>query len=154
MSIRSRRGHRLGTSLVEIVIAMFILTIVALGTTAYIHHAVGRINRERNRRVAVAVANARLEALRAAPYADVTPPSLNYTTYFLAAQAGGGWNKYDANPAENVLINGRSFRIITRVRYMDLDGGSSSYDCVRAIVTVRYLPGSTDQILLATYLSR
>ncbi len=72
------------------------------------------------------------------------------SNYFLAARAGGGWN---SNPSENVAINGRAYRIVTIVRYMDLDGSPSSYDCVRIIVSVRYRPGSNEQIELATYIA-
>ena len=150
MSARMTGRDRTGTSLVEVLIATFILTIMALGTTAYVYHAAARIGLERNRRVALEVATGRLEALRAAPYTDIAPATKNFSNYFLAARAGGGWN---SNPSENVAINGRAYRIVTIVRYMDLDGSPSSYDCVRIIVSVRYRPGSNEQIELATYIA-
>jgi len=150
MSVGMPGQDRTGTSLVEVLIATFLLTIIALGTTAYVYQAAARIGYERNRRVALEVAIGRLEALRAAPYAAIKPQTQDFSNNVTT---------------ETVTINGHDYRIVTRIRYMDVekvlkkvldplyDDKGPSYDCVRAIVRVRYRPGSNEQIELATYIA-
>lgn len=150
-----RNRRRRGATLVEVMIASVILLVMALGSTAFMYHGRAEIGIQRNRRVAVDVSNSRLEELRASNYDAVKPLANGYTTYYLEP-SGSTWARTTTDPGETVTINGQSYDIVTTVRYIDVDSGTSfddsadSYDAVQMSVSVKYRVNSSDAVTLQT----
>jgi type II secretory pathway pseudopilin PulG len=148
-----KASRREGATLVEVMVAAVILLVMALGSTAFMYHSRADIGIQRNKRVAVDVANSRLEEVRASNYDDIKPTSQNYNTYYLSP-AGSTWAIGTSDPGETVAINGRAYSIATTVRYIDVDAGtsyddtSSSYDAVRITVSVEHRVNSSDAVAL------
>ena len=87
-----------GTSLVESMFAILIITIVALAGAAFIFFGSSRVNLERNKRVALEMANTRLEELHVSGYSSIEPPD-DTQAYFIERQ-GGSWAIYAGDPGE------------------------------------------------------
>lgn len=143
------RRARAGTSVVEIMIASVVLAVLALGAAASIEKTRIGTTQQRNRRTALEMANSRLEQLRQAGYAQIKPSALNYNTYYLA-NTGGTWTISSSDPGEQVNLYGNSRPLRTQVQYVDVDGGSTSYDGLKLVVRVQYLAGSDSFVELET----
>lgn len=138
-----------GMTLVEVMVAILILSVLAVAGAASLQMARGMAAIQKGRRSAVEYANSRLEELRAAPYSEICPPSKNYNTYYLN-RTSGVWVVSAGNPVETVVINGRNRSMNTTVQYLDTDGASVSYDALQMAVKVRYYTGSNDFISIET----
>ncbi|MDA0321962.1 MAG: prepilin-type N-terminal cleavage/methylation domain-containing protein [Verrucomicrobia bacterium] len=152
---RSRDASRRdGATLVEVMVASVILLVMALGSTAFMYHSRANIGIQRNKRVAVDVANSRLEEVRASNYDEIKPLTLDYGTHYLSAPSGTTWTRGTSAPGETVTINGQTYPIVTTVRYIDVDSGTSfddftaSHDAVRIAVSVSYRINSSDVVTL------
>jgi type II secretory pathway pseudopilin PulG len=141
---------RAGTTLVEVLISSLILAVLAVGTAGYLFHARAEVGQETDRRLAMEVANTRMEELRMADYHAFKPPADNFGAYYLAKQ-GTGWDHSAADPGETVMIDDRSFSIVSTVRYLDVDGGLPSYDYVAVTVQSVYGPDPVEHVTLETY---
>ena len=146
---RASPGSRAGTTLIELMTACLILSVMAVATGSYLYYARAQVAIQQDKRVALEVANSRLESVRAAAFTLVDPPSSNYTAYYLDFMTGA-WRVGGTDPGETVIINGGSFPMTTTVQYMDADGGSSSYDCLKVAVSVRYRKSTSDAVTLGT----
>ena len=143
------RGQRSGTTVVEVMVAAVVLSVIALAGGAFLAYSRSQVFAQRNRRAALSVANSRLEAVRGSQYDDFTPTLEDYTVYYLAP-VGSSWTLSTSDPGETISINGRSMPITTTVSYVDIDGGTASYDCVRVRVSVGYRSGRADRVTLET----
>ena len=143
------RLSRSGASLIEVLVACLILAIVAIATAACLYQSRAQASIQRNRRTAMEFANARLEALRNAPYTVIQPPTQTYTAYYLD-DITGSWRVSASDQGETVTLSGRSLPMTTTVQYMDADGGAASYDCLRITVHVWYRDGANDVVRLQT----
>ena len=142
-----------GATLVEVLLAVAILAILAVGGTAYFYHSRAIIEQTRNRRVALEAAVGRIEALRQALYPSIAPETLDYTPRYLLP-AGTTWQVLTADPGETVLVNGRAMPITTTVRYLDVeDAQSDSYDYLYARVEVGYRVSGDERVVLETRIS-
>lgn len=133
--------------------AILILSILAIAGAASMHLSRAATVAQRDRRTALELANSRLEDARVAPYDAISPPAYNYTTYYLS-RTGANWKVTAANPGETATINGRPFPMQTTVEYVDVDGGSSSYDALRLWVSVQYLANTSSAVVLETLRTR
>ena len=145
-----RRPTHEGATLVEVLLAVVLLTVLAVAGVAFLYHSRATISIQRNRQVALAVANGRLEALRASSYTNMSPAVLDYTVRYLSPGGAGDWNITAGDPGETAGINGRNLPVITTVQYIDVDGGSASYDAVRLTVNAEYRVGTSDKVTLQT----
>jgi hypothetical protein len=134
-----------GTTLVEVIIATFILMIMAIGTGSYLYHGRAGIGIQRNRRAAIETASGRLEHIRASNYADLKPS--NSQTYFLS-RSGGAWQLTLSDPSETVIVNGFTYPMATTVR--KVTGTSPTLEYLVVGVAVGYRQGSGDRITLET----
>ena len=150
---RFHRPGRAGTSLVEIMIASVVLAVLALGVAASMEHSRSKSMMQRQRRTAAEVANGRMEALRAAIYTDLLPLAQNYNWYFLRF-TGNVWSVSSSDPSETVTINEQNRPMRTRVQYVDADGGSASYDCLRLQVQVQFARDANSVVILETMKAR
>ena len=146
---RCLSAARAGGTLVEVMVSCLILAVIAVATAACLYYAREQTSVQRNRRTAMELANSRLEEIRGAPYSDVSPSSHNYDTNFLDRMSGS-WRLSNADQGETVTIGGRTRPITTTVQYMDVDGGSATYDGLRIAVSVGYSGGAEDVVRLAT----
>jgi len=145
-------GGRSGTTLVEAMLAIVILLIMALGGAGFIFYSSGQIAVEKNKRVAMEFANARLEEMRFAPYADIVQylPQ-DHDAHKIKKDEIGEWVMGEG---ENVTINNMSLPVVTTVQYVDEDGGFPSYDYLKVDVEVGYSPRDVFQkVRLVTFIS-
>lgn len=129
-----RRQDCAGATLVEAMIAIVILAVLAIAGMEYVVRAQSTIAVQRLRQDALAVANGRLEALRAFPMSWWTNQiPVGGATWYLREQAGG-WqvNATAPSPAETK----QGFRIETAARYEDLAERPGGYDAIRLTVVV------------------
>ena len=144
-------GDRGGT-LIEVTLACLILAIVALGGGAFLWQSRSCVVTQGNKRVAVEVASARIEAVRAAGFQAVKPASADYEVRYLRCTTGV-WSSATAECAETVLINNLVCPIATTIQYADADGGTPSYDGLRIRVALRYAGSAGDTLVLETLLA-
>ena len=131
---RMRARRRDGATLIEVMLASIILAILALAGGAFVYRSRADIALQKNRRVAVELVNARLEALMYDwTYADV------------AAVVGTSLD-------ETLTINGRgSYRRRTTVEATD----AAHDECLRIIVQMQYSAKDiTDEVRLETLRGR
>jgi hypothetical protein len=131
-------------------IAIVILMVMALGSAAFLYYSQVGISTQENKRVALEAASSRLEEIHASDYNDIEPPEKNYDVYYLSGQVGG-WTLADNDPGETKNINGKTLPIVTKVKYMDKDGGTDSYDYVQITVSTGYRTGTNDMVTLETF---
>jgi type II secretory pathway pseudopilin PulG len=128
---------------VETAIAMLVLAILALAGGAGLYHARAEQANQRHKRVALELANSRMEEIHAKAIRP-TPPdgALHYVRLNNVLS--------DTDPQEQVTLNSRAFPVIATVQYEDTDGDGAItlYDCVRIAVTVRYRKAATDVVML------
>lgn len=130
-------------------VACLVLATIALTAAASIQYARSMSVVQRDRRTALEMANSRLEDARGAAYASVRPSSSNYNVYYVS-RTGSAWQVTAGNPNETTKVNGRSRPITTTVQYVDVDGGSASYDCIRLWVSVQYSANASNLVILET----
>jgi len=135
---------------VEVMIAIVILMVVALGTAGFLYYSQVSISTQGNKRVALEGANSRLEEIRASQYDDIKPPEKNYDVYYLSGQVGE-WTLTDNDPGEMRNINGKTLPTVTEVRYMDIDGEPDSYGYIQITVSTGYRTGINDMVTLETF---
>lgn len=152
MQPQAARRSKQGTTFVEVILAAFILSILAVGGAAYLTHARGETLTQRNKRVALETANQRLEELRTSSYDEIKPLLEDYDVHYLEKQ-GSTWNQSDTDPGETVTLNGLGLPIQTTVQYMDADGGAQTYDYIYLTARVGFRAGKAETISLETYLS-
>jgi len=146
-----RNSNGAGLTLVEVMIAIVILTVMALGSAAFLYHSQVGIFYQGNKRVALEAAGSRLEEIRASQYNDINDiMTSDYNTHYLSGQVGN-WVLADSDPGETKNINGRTLPIVTRVRYMDIDGEPDSYDYIRITVSMGYRAGIDNTVTLETF---
>ena len=143
--------QKCGFTLVEVMVAIAILTVMALGSAAFLYHSRVGIFYQGNKRVALEAANSRLEEIRASQYNDINDIMTNdYYIHYLSGQVGN-WALADSDPGETKNINGRTLPIVTKVRYMDIDGGTDSYDYIWITVSTGYRADIEDTVTIETF---
>lgn len=124
MLLSINKNSRKGTSLVESMLAILIITIVALGGAAFIFFSSARVNMERTKRIALEKANTRLEEVRSAGFSVVEPTVFGCLENYLddscdiEKQSDDTWI---LGNNEVININGIMFPIATKVQYVDDD---------------------------------
>ena len=113
----SQVPRRRGATLIEVMLASVILAILALAGSAFVYRSRADIALQKNRRVAIELANSRLEKLM--------------YNWSLADVAG-----LDGSPVDETLsINGRSgYHRVTTVQVT----GSDHDECLRISVSMQY----------------
>ncbi|MFC1708750.1 hypothetical protein ACFL2J_01635 [Candidatus Omnitrophota bacterium] len=156
------KNFQKGTTLVESLLAIFIMTIVALGGAAFIFFSSARVNVERNKRAALEMANTRLEEMRAAGFIVVEPTVFGCPESHLDADGCDIKRLNDGTWAlgsdEVTSINGITLPIVTNVRYVDDADPDSTvpdppYGYIEAQVSVGFRAGVPNAIVtLTTYI--
>jgi hypothetical protein len=125
-----------------------LLAVIALAGSSYLYHSRARLTLQRMQRVAIELANARLEALHASAFNTVKPP-LNAAVTFLS---GGPdtWTRTTSDPGEVRSVGGQDFPLTTRVEAVDVDGVPPAADCLRVTVSVIYRRATGERMTLST----
>jgi Tfp pilus assembly protein PilV len=145
-----------GSTLVEVMVALLILTVLALGTAAFIYYGRSNVYAQRDRLAVLELVNGRLEALRAEPYSTVANAlPEDFSTYFLNPGEGGGWDVSASRTEEDFPVNSsdREYPMTTTVRFVDVEDDANSYDALQFTVSMEYRKNSTDKIEISTYRS-
>jgi type II secretory pathway pseudopilin PulG len=148
--IRKTPNNR-GATIVESMLAIALLLIVVIGGAAFIYHNAGAIAIEKNKRIALEVANRRLEEMRASNYEDIIPMPADDWNVHNIKLVSGSW-VLDSADDENVVINGINFPITTIVQYVDgnADTPPDSHDYILANVRVGYRLNPDERVELVT----
>ena len=141
-----RSDLRRGSTLVEVAIACVVLAVIAVGTAACLSLARGQASIQRDRRMAMEIANSRLEDIRCAAYSDLANGTLNYNVYYLD-KITGTWRLSTSDQGETVAINNRRRAMTTTAQYNPADG---DYDCLLVSASVQYGNGPKDVVTLST----
>lgn len=94
-----------GITIIETLIALFIFSVITLSFYSVFTVGSKYILSSKNKIIAIALANERMEFLRNLPYDQVA--------------IVGGLPNGSIDPEENVSVEGKTFRVITDVRYYD-----------------------------------
>jgi len=105
---------------------MVLLTVIALAGASFVQHTRVSLGVQKTRRMAVELANARIEAIRLLPVDAIT------------------------NAFEVRRLDGHDFPITTQREELDVNGISPTDDCVRITVTVGYRTASDASVSLTT----
>jgi len=137
-----------GGTLIEILLACLILAIMAVSGATAIYQTASGLTDQKNRRIALGVANSRLEDIRATPYTVLTALiSQNYNTNTIKKVG----NAFVAGTGETVSIGGKTMSMTNTIQYVDADGGTGTYDYLRVTVSVQYpLRSGSDVVRLQT----
>jgi len=138
--------------MVEVMLASFVLSIVAIGTGAYFYQARAGILTQQARQIALDTAVSRMEELRSSDFDEVAPSVQNTNVYYLA-KSGTNWVHSSGDPLENYSINGRQLPITTMVQFRDADGGSPSYDYLWLGVSTTYRSNLAERVSIESYRS-
>ena len=136
-----------GFTLVEVLVALFIIALVILGGGMFFFYGRVTIVREAHRRAAVLVASQRLEELKGADWDSIA--DLSYQTYYITY--GSDWTKSQTEakdtgvPVDN-LSDGE---MITKAQWKP-DG---SYDYLKVTVTVNWQESTTNSVTSTTLIA-
>ncbi|MBU4460839.1 MAG: hypothetical protein KJ579_09755 [Verrucomicrobia bacterium] len=148
---RRLRSSRRGSTLVEVIWTCVILAVIALAAGAFVSLSSGTVSVTRNHRLGLEAANSRLEDIRSAGFDAVKPETLSYTTNYLS-WSGSAWVRTLTDPGEVLTILGQSYPIVTSLCYVDINGGSASYDVLYVSVYVKYRKNEPNTVRLWAYI--
>lgn len=123
-----------GFSLVEVMIAVLLLTIMALGGAAFMQRAGSTVTIQKSKRAAIIAASRRLEQLRTEPFDNINDSPVGALWYI-----DGANNVVTDKPAETVSINGRQRPFYVEIQRFSESSPTREY--VRATVYVQYREG-------------
>ena len=139
----ARSGER-GFTLAETAIALLIMMIASVGVLSLFTYAIKYNTGAKDRELAMAVAQKRMEWLRGIPYNASTralayryPTTANPTSGGLAATAANG-------VTETTTSAGRSYTVVTTITNR---GGASDAASVVKTITIRVTPDGADDAL-------
>ena len=140
---------RAGQSLVEVMVAIVVLATVAVGMGAFLSMNRSALSLQRNRRVALELANARLEELRATTFSSLVGmlPATNYNTFYFAHLTPTTWTNSSTAIYEQTNLNGAAAVMCTQVRLC----GASNYLCLTVNVNGSPTNDYNREAMLQTY---
>lgn len=134
-----KRKQQLGFSLVEIMVAVLVLSVVAVACATALYHAGAVIQNQEQKRMAVDQANERLELLKRTKYSILTDNgTAPFNTVLYFADSNGGddvveHREVDATPS---VDRTKTFDMVTTIERFPLPNAiSSEYVRVSTIVT-------------------
>jgi Tfp pilus assembly protein PilV len=133
---RARRGAA-GFTLAETVFALLVLMIAGLGAASLFAYSITNNSRTRDRELAMAVAQTRLEYLRSIPF-NVTTRAQAYNYPDAGNQASGGLAATGPDGViEDAVAGGRTYRVVTVIAN---DGGAADAASTSKTITVTVSP--------------
>lgn len=149
-------NSKTGFTLVEVLVALFIIALVIMGGGMFFFYGRVSIVREAHRRAATLVASGRLEELKAADYSEITPEGFDpgSTPYWIVwDQENNKWQplenlSYDYVTVDNLVDQ----KMVTQAQLMD-DDGDGSYDYLQIRVKVDWTNGKTMGVSVDTLIA-
>lgn len=139
---RSRYPSRKGISLVEVMIALLVLSIMVIGAAAFMYQSSSTILEQGRRRQALDLADSRLEEIRAVPVTELT----NRVTQVLAGKvgwigknSGGVLTGSVARIQDQVVLSGHTYTIETTADCRQ------PYLCLTTTVIYAVFPANADR---------
>jgi type II secretory pathway pseudopilin PulG len=133
---------------VEIMVALLLITVLTLGGASFMVHSSQGVAQQRNKRVAIEVANRRMERVLADAYkwSDEIDSAWVYLAYDAQNTT---FNRSTSDPGETVAVNGVDRAMITRVREVDTATGSfTTAQCLEIDVQLAFMPSSSETVRL------
>ena len=144
--------YKSGFSLIEIMVAALLLAVIAVGGAAVLSHTGVSIQIQGNKRVALELANARLETARAQNYyglGGILPPLLDVEGQYYLTDANRD-HILDLNEGEQldqISLGGKTYDMITGIVRRSSDASPDfNTEYLDVTVSVRYRPGSTEEV--------
>lgn len=126
--------------------ACVLLAILAIAGVTALYQAGSGLAVQKQRRIALGLANSRLEELRSAPYATLTALlPLNYSTVSIRKVNG----QFVLGSGETIAIGGKFMPVTTTLQYVDVDNGNATYDYLRLTAAVQF-EAASDVVTLQT----
>lgn len=136
--VRTKKGHRSGVTLVEVVLSVVIMIISLLGiSTAYVS-ARGQITKQRYYQAAVHLASQKIEEIRAAGYSSIELEE----------------DEESRETNEELALSGLTFLRNTLIEPTAEPTGEVPNPCIKATVSVQWTGAAGDQheVELLTYI--
>jgi len=156
--VKRKIHSKSGFSLIEVLLAILILAVLAVGGAAVIFQTSDGIRVEANKRMALEVANRRLETLLKQPYLAIRPNVFDVDDQYYLTDLNNDDVLELKNGKTTELINfgGRNYTMETKVvRWssgMPLSRPDFSPEHMEITVTAQYRGGADETVSLTTYL--
>jgi len=143
-----------GFTLVEVLVALFIIALVILGGGMFFFYGRVTIVREAHRRAAVLVASQRLEELKGADYSEISGLE---DEYYIRWGDDGNWVLESSLYEEPVDVDNLPKgppgpTMVTQAWYVDDEGGTSE-DYVKVMVTVNWVDSRSNSVSSTTLIA-
>lgn len=133
-----------GFTLVEVMLAVVLVGIVAIGGSRYSFLSAQFIQYQKDARVANVIATSRMEQLLARPYADYLSDLGSFTgpVFMKPVSNSGKFSASRSDPGETVVINHSIGEICSKAQFMTTKnpGTTVATTCVELEVSVKYGP--------------
>jgi len=135
--------------MVEVLTAMVILATLAVGMGGYLFMNQAALSLQRDKRVALEIANGRMEELRALSFGSLTAmlPGTNYNTHYFYKAGPQTWSNSALPYFESTNVNGAVASMLTGIR---LTGPSNYLDMAVSVSFMRD-NNPSNQIALETF---
>jgi prepilin-type N-terminal cleavage/methylation domain-containing protein len=144
--------HKAGFSLIEIMVAALLLAVLAVGGAAVLSHTGASIKIQGNKRIALELANARLETARVQNYyglGGIIPPLKDEEDrYFLTdANRDHILDLNDGEQSDQITLGGKTYSMLTEIVRRSSDSSIDfNTEFLDVTVSVRYRPGSPEEV--------
>lgn len=144
--------HKSGFSLIEIMVAALVLAVLAVGGAAVLAHTGASIQIQGNKRVALALANARLETARVQNYyglGGIIPPLLDVEDQYFLTDANRDHilDLNEGTQPDEITLGGKTYSMITEIVRRSSDSSPEfNTEFLDVAVSVRYRPGSPEEV--------
>lgn len=146
--------NKSGFSLIEIMVAAILLAVLALGGAQVLYHTGANIQIQGNKRIALELANARLESVRIQNYyglGGLVPPELDVDDkYFLTDNDGDHLlSLNDSSQSDEITLGGNAFSMHTKIVRRSSDSSSDfSTEFLDVTVSVSYRNSSPEEVVV------
>lgn len=151
----NRQNSKAGFSLVEVLLAALIIAIMVIGGAATMYHTGSNIKIQGNRRIALELANQRLENARQNYYYSIVPPVYDAAnTYFLTADKNNSYllDLNNSKKSEVFQIDEVDYTMVTEIIRHSSDSGTVNFnpECIQVTVNVEYREATGQDVELTT----
>ena len=153
---RKTQKAKSGFTLVEVLISALIIAILVIGGSAALYHTGSSILVTGNKRIALEIANQRLELAKANPYTDIAPDyydGSNANKYLKPSKTDPDILVVTLSAAyDNIILDGVTYKMRTKVIRYHAGDGPANFDteCVKVTVSVLYNADTGETVDLDT----
>jgi prepilin-type N-terminal cleavage/methylation domain-containing protein len=150
-----KKNQKSGFTLIEVLLSALIIAVLVIGGSAALYHTGSSVILQGNKRIALEVANQRLELARANSYLAIAPGEYDEDDkYFLKP------DKTDSDilvvtvsaTDEDITVGDLSYKLRTKVLRHSKGGGELDFnsECLQITATVEYSPTTGETVELTT----